>query len=125
MKNLESNGRMITCILPKGKALDVLKSLFEKGVTRANFAFARGFDIHDAENPKTGIPDAVEKEIVTVIAKDQQEGEELFNAVYELGNLNHLGGGIMYMSKLHKASAYELPDIKEKIKEAEQSAATL
>lgn len=125
MKNLEQQGRIITCILPKGKAHVVLQGLFDRGITRANFAFARGFDIHDIENPKTGIPDAVEKEVVTLIAKNPVEGEELFNLVYELGSINHLGGGIIHMSKIAMASSYELPKIEQSKAEAHLSAASV
>ncbi len=121
MENLEKDGRVITCILPKGEALDLLKALYDKGVTKANFAFARGFDIHDASDTPGGIPAAVEKEIVTVAAKGANEAEDLFNFIYESGNVNSLGGGLMYMSKLHMSSGYELPDIKNQINDAQKT----
>ncbi|MCB0357213.1 MAG: hypothetical protein KDD40_09405 [Bdellovibrionales bacterium] len=113
MNKLENEGRLITCILPKGDALALLKKLFDHGVTRANFAFARGFDINDLDNPRTGIPDAEEKEIVTIVAKNAQEGEELFDFVFIDGNINRPNGGLIYMSKLRMASVYELPAIDE------------
>lgn len=116
MKNIERNGRMITCILPKGEALGLLKKLFDRGVTRANFAFARGFDIHDIDNPRTGFPDAEEKEIVTVIAKDTAEGEDLFSFIYSEGNIHRRGGGFIQMMKIHSSSTYELPKIEDTLK---------
>ena len=121
MKKLEQNGRLITCILPKGEALGMLKKLFEKGVTRANFAFARGFDIHDMDNPRTGFPDEEEKEIVTLIAKDEQEGEELFDYAFLSGNMNRPDGGLIYMCKLHTSSVYELPKIEESMVAAKEA----
>ena len=108
----KSTGKIITCILPKGKGLTVTQALHDKGVTRVNFAFARGFDIHDPAG-KSGIPDEVEKEIVTVIAKDEAQGEEIFNLIWDVAEMNHLGGGLMTMAKLSHATAYELPDIPE------------
>ena len=121
MNNLSQDGRVITVIMPKGAALPLLKALFEKGVTRANFAFARGFDIHDIDNPRTGFPDAEEKEIVSVIAKDATEADELFGFIYDAGELGKLGGGLMYMAKLGKSSGYELPKIEEAQKQAGQA----
>ncbi|MCB0391008.1 MAG: hypothetical protein KDD58_06950 [Bdellovibrionales bacterium] len=119
MEKLQHNGKVITCILPKGEALGLLKKLFDKGVTRANFAFARGFDVHDVDNPRTGIPDAVEKEIVTLIADDEHQGEELFDFIFQNGNINRPGGGLIYMSKIQAASIYELPKIQNSMASAE------
>ena len=111
MQAPETQGRIITCILPKGKGLAIVKALHEKGITRANVAFARGFDIHDQDDEKKGFPVEVEKEIVTIIAKDQSEGNELFDFVFEEGNINHLGGGLMFMSQLSGSVPYLLPEL--------------
>lgn len=115
MKELENHGRLITCILPKGEALNLLKKLSAKGITRANFAFARGFDIQDTDNLRTGFPDAVEKEIVTVLAKDKAEGEAFFDYIFTAGNINRPGGGLMHMSPLRTASPYQLPQFEESV----------
>jgi hypothetical protein len=109
--NKEPQGKVITVILPKGKSPEILEALYDKGVARVAFAYARGFDIHDEENHKTGIPKATEKEIVTVIAKDAVEAEWIFDFIYENGGINELGGGIMYMSSLTGAVPFIMPDL--------------
>lgn len=106
----EHMGKIITCILPKGKARPLLEALNQKGITRINFAYARGFDIHDPESKK-GLPEYVEKEIVTVVVKNEAEGEEVFDFIFNESGLNRLGGGMMYMSRLSGATAYLLPDL--------------
>lgn len=110
MPHYQPQGKVITCILPKGIATGVMEKLHERGVTRQNFAFARGFDIHD-EPQKSGIPKEVEKEILTVICNDEKEADETFQFLYEAAKIGRLGGGLMYMSQLTGAQLYALPDV--------------
>lgn len=107
MKN-ELSGKLITCILPKGGSPAVMEKLHEMGVTRISFAHARGFDIHDEPEKGKSIPKEEEKEIMTVVAKDEAEGEKLFDLIYREAGLDALGGGIMYMTSLSAAMAYSL-----------------
>ena len=108
----ELEGRLITCVLPKGKGLPLVQALADKGITRANFAFARGFDIHDPPGRK-GLPEEVEKELVTVTCKDIGQADELFTFIYDKAGINHLGGGFMYMTRLSVATPYFLPSMDE------------
>jgi hypothetical protein len=110
--DLAPQGKLITAILPKGRALPLLKVLQERGVNRANFAFARGFDIHDPEG-KQGLPDYEEKEIVTVVAQNESEAQDLFVLVYEVGEVNCLGGGLVYQQHLNSALPFTLPDVEQ------------
>ena len=110
INNLEKDGKVITVILRKQGALPLLKALAARGVTRISFAFARGHDLDDHATVK-GLPVEEEKEIVTVIAKDAEEGEELFDFIFETAQMNRVDGGIMYMSKLNVASMFLLPEI--------------
>ena len=106
----ETQAKSITVILPKGKANPLMEALMNKNITRFSFAFARGFDIHDPVN-RGHLPAYEEKEMVTVIAKDATEAEELFSFIYETANLNHLGAGFMYMTQLSAATAFRLPEL--------------
>ena len=112
MVEVDKDAKLITCIVPKGKASPLMEKLYNKGVTRINFAFARGSDIHDPEGQK-GLPVEEEKEILTIVAKNHEEGEELFEFIFENSEINQLGGGIMYMSRLAYAMPYALPDLGE------------
>ncbi|MCB0419857.1 MAG: hypothetical protein KDD61_02625 [Bdellovibrionales bacterium] len=106
--HLIPKGKLITCVLPKGKAKGVMEQLNKIGQTRINLAFVRGFDIHD-QAPQGRLPDQVEKEILTVVCSTQEEAEEVFDFVYEKGELDRLGGGLMYMSSIAGTTAYLLP----------------
>ena len=104
----EQVGKLITCVVPKGKAQALLELINDKGYTRFNFSFVRGFDIHDPETSK-GLPDQVEKETISLVCKDQAEAEEAFDFIYEHSGIDTLGGGIMYMTNLSGATLYNLP----------------
>lgn len=107
-QGLIPKGKLITCVLPKGKAKSVMEALNEKGVSRINMAFVRGFDIHD-QAAEGKLPDQTEKEVLTVVCESAEEAEELFDYIFEKGEINHLGGGLMYMSQLSGATIYSLP----------------
>ena len=119
----ELEGRLITCVLPKGKGLPLVQALYEEGITRAHFAFARGFDIHDPPG-RGGIPEEVEKDLVTVPCKDIGQADELFHFIYEKAGINHLGGGFMYMTRLSVATPYFLPSMEDLKKASQGSSAT-
>lgn len=109
----DRDAKLITCILPKGKAIPLLEALQKKGVHRANVAFARGTDIHDPE-VKRGLATEEEKDIVTVVAANEEEGEQLFDFIFVNADINRLGGGIIYMTKLPYATPYTLPELDRK-----------
>lgn len=108
--NLETQGKIITAILPKGKSLPVIEALNEKGCTRMNFAYARGYDIRDTPG-QFDKPREEEKEILKVVAKDSREADELFALIFEVGEVNRLGGGILFMADLSHGTPFVLPDI--------------
>ena len=60
---VDTNTRLITCILPKGAGKPLLEALHGRGVTTGNLCFARGSNIGVAVGKK-GLQDQEEKEIV-------------------------------------------------------------
>lgn len=100
---LEASAKLVTCILPKGRAIEILESLQAKGIHRANLAFARGSDIHDHI--------VEEKDIITVVASSGAEADEIFYFLYDKAEINQPGGGIIYITSLRQASPYGLPQI--------------
>lgn len=112
MKHLQTEARIITCILPKGKGMPLLLELKDKkNVIRADMSFARGSDLLDPTDKKGLLQIQEEKEIITVVAKNKEDGESLFDFIYQVANINQKGGGLIYMAKLTTASAYILPDV--------------
>lgn len=106
-----NQAKLITCILPKGKGLSLVKALDERGVHTMNFAFARGSDIQDPPGKK-GLPEEVEKEIVTIVARTPQEADDLFSFAFDKADMNQIGGGLIYMTSLGYTTPYQLPDIR-------------
>ena len=102
--------KLITCILPKGIALDVVKKLRdEKGINTGNVDSARGMG-KLAPHAYRGVGEQTEKEILNVVVT-AIEADEIFEYIYEAAKINYPRGGIIYMTKLQKATPYILPDL--------------
>lgn len=100
--------KLITCILPKGIAVGVIKQLKEKyGIISANINNARGVG-KITPLIYRGIGAQSEKEILTVVVKEEL-ADELFEFIYNEADINRPHGGLMYMNKLPIASIYQLP----------------
>ncbi|MCB0342230.1 MAG: hypothetical protein H6626_01850 [Pseudobdellovibrionaceae bacterium] len=106
---LLSGGKLITCVLPVGSAPNVMQKLAEKQITRINFAHARGTDIAGHTGARF-LPAEEEKEILTIVATDKNEADNIFAYLYE-EVIDHPGGGFMYMTALTGATAYALPEL--------------
>ncbi|MDX8407318.1 MAG: hypothetical protein R8L58_02920 [Mariprofundaceae bacterium] len=102
--------RLITCIIPKGKAVRVMEKMkSEFGLLRAHVHLARG----TAPNtPKAlhGLVEHAEKEILEVIV-EPQEADAMFGFLFESLHISEPYNGIMYMQPLGRATSYVLPEI--------------
>jgi len=104
--------KVITCILPKGKAMPVVRLLAsEKGLTTADVHYARGMGRITPLRHR-GIGETSEKEVLTVSVPDA-DAEELFGYIYEAAEINRPHGGLMYMHALQIATPFMLPDLPE------------
>lgn len=107
--SLKRTSRLITCILPKGVGMTVLKQLKEKrGIITANINHARGSGrltplIH------RGLGEQTEKEILNLIVEDDQS-DNVFTFVYHAAKIDRPHGGLMFQSALTLATDYRLPD---------------
>ena len=102
--------KLITCILPKGIALDVVKKLSEeKGIKTGNVDSSRGMG-KLTPLAYRGVGEQTEKEILNVVVTEIQ-ADEIFEYTYEEAEINQPHGGIIYMTRLQKASPYILPDL--------------
>lgn len=102
--------KLITCVLPKGIAVEVISQLKEKyGIVSANINNARGVG-KITPLIYRGIGAQSEKEILTVVVKDDI-ADELFEFIYNEANINRPHGGLMFMNKLSNATIYRLPEV--------------
>ncbi len=95
--------RFITCVMPKGKAIDVERRLHEeKGLDSVNISSGRG-------GGKRG---RLEVDIMTVVV-NAHRAEEIFEFIYYAAGVDEYHGGFMYQGRAVMASKYELPKVDE------------
>ncbi len=105
---LQQDARLISCILPAGKAMDLLRTLKkERNIIAARVNHARGTG-RITPLAYRGVGEQTEKEILTVLV-EAELADELFEAIYFLAGIDKPHGGLMYQHSVPQASCYELP----------------
>ena len=102
--------KAITCIVPRGRALPVLKALRDDyGIVTANMTRARG---SGRMTPLAwrGVGESSEKDIMTVIV-DENMSDEIFGFIYTTAGIDQPHGGIVFQYPLARSTDYELPDL--------------
>ncbi|EGV28289.1 hypothetical protein ThidrDRAFT_3918 [Thiorhodococcus drewsii AZ1] len=104
--------KVITCILPKGRASPLAKHLAcEHGLTTVDVHYARGVGRITPLRHR-GIGETSEREILTV-AVPADEADTLFAHIYEVAEINRPHGGLMFMHASLCSTTFELPDLPE------------
>ena len=104
---------LITCIVQRGIADDVVVAAQQAGAQGATIFYARGSGVRERLGI-VGLAIEVEKEIITiVVAADQVD--RVFEKIYLAGKLDTPGMGLMYVTPLEKAATYVPPEIIEKL----------
>jgi len=105
--------RLITCIIPKGKAVKVMEEIkSEFGLLRAQVHLARG-TAPNTPRALHGLVEHSEKEILEVIV-EQQEADAMFGFLFKSLHISEPYNGIMYMQPLGRSTPYVLPEIPDK-----------
>lgn len=95
------NPKLITCILPKGKATNILSLLHEeKKIDSANMYSGRG----------GGRRGRLEVDVLTVVVSEER-ADEIFEYIYLNAEVGNFHGGFMYQAKLNKTTPFTLPQI--------------
>lgn len=101
--------KLITCVLPKGRAIDMIRLLHrEKDIHSTNVHSGRGQSSVAREAAKVW----VEVEIFSVLV-DSSQADEIFDYIFYMADINHLHGGFMYQGPLTQSTVYELPELPE------------
>jgi len=109
---MDAEHKMITCILPHGIALDVLKKLKdEKGIIEASVRNARGMGKLTPLAHRS-LAEQTEKEIMNVVVPAAR-AEELFEYMFHEARIDRPHGGIIFMAALQAATPFVLPDVPE------------
>lgn len=110
MKGLIEEARLITCILPKGRARLVQTMLSEEeGIHSANIHGARGVGKFSVGST-TGLGAQQEKEVLEVCVPAER-AETLFEKMFLAGRMDEPHAGIIYMTRLRRGMAMAMPDL--------------
>lgn len=99
-----SDAFLITCVLQKELAEDVLAAAKNIGAQGATISYARGTGIRERMG-LLGVTIDEQKEVILIIVSEEQ-ANLVFEAMYLAGKLDTPGMGIMYMVKLDRVATY-------------------
>lgn len=95
---------LITCIVQRGAADDIVKAAQEVGAQGATISFGRGTGVRERLGV-LGITVEVEKEVIQVVVSSEQ-ADRVFERMYLAGKLDTPGLGFMYLTPLEKAATF-------------------
>lgn len=105
---------LITCIVQRDAADDIVKAAREAGAQGVTVNFARGLGIRERLGI-LGVAVEVEKEVINIVVSTDQV-DRIFEKMYLAGNLDTPGMGIMYVTPLEKVATYIPLALREKLK---------
>lgn len=100
---------LITCIVQRGLADDIVKAAQEAGAQGATIYYAHGSGVRERLGI-LGVAIEVEKEVINIVVATDQV-DRVFEKMYTAGKLNTPGKGFMYITPLEKAATYIPPHI--------------
>lgn len=104
---------LITCIVQRGKADDVVRAAVEAGAEGATIHYARGTGLRE----KLGVWSIAvnaEKEVITV-AVSREQLNYVFERMFMAAHLDTPGMGFMYVTPVEKAATHIPPEVLEKL----------
>lgn len=108
---------LLTCVVQSGFGETVLKAARDVGATRAISQHARGIGMRERLGI-LGIAVEAEKEVITILVSSEQQ-DLVYDTVYRAAGLDAPGRGIIYMTRLEKASTYIPKSMMEKLGNSE------
>ena len=110
MSDKLTNAKLITCILPKGRAYGLQQALMEeRQIHSVNFHRARGVG-RFVQITARGIGEQQEKEILEAIVAEDA-ADDLFEFMFFKGEMDQPHGGYIYMTSLPRATEMLIPDL--------------
>ncbi len=106
---------LVTCIVQRGLAEDIIKAAQDVGAQGATVYYARGGGVRERLGV-LGLAIEVEKEVINIIVATDQI-DRIFEKMYIAGKLDTPGMGFMYVTPLEKAATYIPYEIVEKLAE--------
>jgi len=104
---------LITCVVQRGLADDVIKAAQEAGAQGATTYYARGSGVRERLGI-LGVAVEVEKEVINIVVANDQV-ERVFEKMYLAGQLDTPAMGIIYTTPLEKLATHIPNEIIEKL----------
>ncbi len=109
---------LITCIVQRGLADEIVKAARQAGAQGATVHYARGTGVRERLGI-LGVAVEVEKEVINVVVSTDQ-ADRIFEAMYLAGRMDTPGMGFMYVTPLEKAATHIPHHIVEKLTRQKQ-----
>jgi len=109
---------LITCIVQRGKANDIVKAAVLAGAQGATVYFASGSGMREKLGI-LGLAVEVEKEVINIVVPNEQ-ADHIFEVMYKAGKLDIPGMGFIYITPLEKATTFIPDHVVEKLARKEQ-----
>ena len=105
---------LVTCIVQKGMADEVVRACREAGAQGATVYYARGTGVRERLGV-LGVAVEVEKEVINVaVATDQVD--QIVEVMYLAGDLDTPGMGFLYVTRLEKAATHVPAGVLERVR---------
>lgn len=95
---------LITCIIQRGLADDIIQRAMEAGAQGATTYYGRGCGMRERLGI-LGLAIEVSKEIITIIVSNDQR-DRILEAMYVAGKLDTPGMGVIYITPLEKVATF-------------------
>jgi nitrogen regulatory protein PII len=97
-----TNLQVITCVVERGRADEVMKAAMKAGAPAATIYFARGSGIRERLTTLLKIAISPEKEVIDIVAATDK-ADAIFEAMVEAGQMDLPGKGFIYMMPVTRA----------------------
>jgi len=104
---------LITCIVQRGMADQVVQAAQDAGAQGATIYFARGGGVRERLGI-LGLAVEVEKEVINIVVASDHV-DRVFERMYVAGKLDTPGMGFLYVTPLEKAGTFIPPEIADKL----------
>lgn len=108
-----TDASLITCIVQRGRADEVVKAAQEAGAQGATIHFGRGTGVRERLGI-LGLTIEAEKEFINIVVAND-EVNQIFDKMYVAGQLDTPGMGFMCVIKLDKAATYVPQELLDKL----------
>ena len=108
-----TDASLITCIVQRGTADNIVKAAQDAGAHGATINYAQGVGVRERLGVM-GLAIEVDKEVISIIVANDQ-ADQVFEAMYLAGKLDTPGMGIMTLAALDKIATFIPLELVEKL----------